>query len=129
MRAIMDNLKLTVNDDKTYVCHLPQEQLDFLGYTFGRCYNRETGPAYIGTRPSKKSIKRMVDRTTQETDRCRTLLDAETVVGRLDRTLSGLGELLLPGSRQFRISDHQHPHHKAATSVVMQEAQGSRHGN
>ncbi|MEI2625410.1 MAG: hypothetical protein V9G23_17055, partial [Giesbergeria sp.] len=33
-----------------------QERLDFLGYTFGRCYNRETGHAYIGTRPSPKSI-------------------------------------------------------------------------
>jgi hypothetical protein len=30
MRVMMDKLKLTVNDDKTYVCHLPQEQFDFL---------------------------------------------------------------------------------------------------
>ncbi len=89
MRVMMDKLKLTVNDDKTYVCHLPQEQFDFLGYTFGRCYNRETGRAYIGTRPSKKSIKQMVDRVTQETDCRRTLLDAETVVGRLNLTLRG----------------------------------------
>ena len=89
MRAMMAKLKLTVNEEKTHVCRLPQEQFDFLGYTFGRCYNRETGRAYIGTRPSKKSIKRMVDRVTQETDCRRTLLDAETVVGRLNRTLRG----------------------------------------
>lgn len=59
------------------------------GHTFGRCYSRVTGRAYIGTRPSKKSIKRMVDSITEETDRRRTLLDAEYVVGRLNRKLTG----------------------------------------
>ena len=68
MRSMMGSLKLTVNDDKTHLCRVPQERFDFLGYTFGRCYNRETGRAYIGTRPSKKSIKRMVDSITEETD-------------------------------------------------------------
>jgi RNA-directed DNA polymerase len=89
MRGMMKHLKLTVNDDKTHLCHLPQERFDFLGYTFGRCYNRETGRAYIGTRPSRKSIQRMVESITQETDRRRTLLDAEFVVGRLNRKLIG----------------------------------------
>jgi hypothetical protein len=58
-------------------------------YTFGQCYNQQTGRAYIGTRPSQKSIKRMVESITQETDRRRTLLDAEFVVGRLNRKLNG----------------------------------------
>lgn len=89
MRGMMTSLKLTVNDDKTHLCRLPQERFDFLGYTLGRCYNRETGRAYIGTRPSKKSIKRMVDSITAETDHGRTLLDAEYVVGRLNRKLTG----------------------------------------
>jgi RNA-directed DNA polymerase len=48
-----------------------------------------TGRAYIGTRPSKKSIKRMVDSITEETDRRRTLLEAEYMVGRLNRKLAG----------------------------------------
>ena len=89
MRSIMKKLKLTVNDDKTHLCRIPQERFDFLGYTFGRCYSRVTGRAYIGTRPSKKSIKRMVDSITGETNHCRTLLDAEYVVGRLNRKLAG----------------------------------------
>ncbi|MDO9109577.1 MAG: group II intron reverse transcriptase/maturase [Desulfatirhabdiaceae bacterium] len=89
MRNMMELLKLTVNEDKTHLCRVPQERFDFLGYTFGRCYNHETGRAYIGTRPSRKSIKRMVDSITKETDRCRTLLDADYVVGRLNRKLSG----------------------------------------
>jgi hypothetical protein len=71
------------------LCRIPQERFDFLGYTFGRCYGSVTGRAYIGTRPSKKSIKRMVDSITEETNHCRTLLDAEYVVGRLNRKLAG----------------------------------------
>ena len=38
MRNMMSKLKLTVNESKTRVCRLPEEEFDFLGYTFGRCY-------------------------------------------------------------------------------------------
>jgi group II intron reverse transcriptase/maturase len=72
MRRMIEKLKLTVNDDKTHLCQIPRERFDFLSYTFGRCYKHDTGRAYIGTRPSKKSIKRMVDSITEETDHCRT---------------------------------------------------------
>ncbi len=43
MRRVMEKLKLTVNEDKSHLCHLPQEEFDFLGFTFGRFYNRKTG--------------------------------------------------------------------------------------
>jgi len=89
MRSMMEKLRLKVNDDKTHLCRLPQERFDFLGYTFGRCYSSTSGRAYIGTRPSKKSIKRIIGSITEETDRCRTLLDAEYVLGRLNRKLAG----------------------------------------
>jgi RNA-directed DNA polymerase len=89
MRGMMEKLKLTVNDDKTHLCQLPRERFDFLGYTFGRCYSQQTGRAYIGTRPSQKSVKRMVESITQETDRSRSVLNAEFVVGRLNRKLVG----------------------------------------
>jgi RNA-directed DNA polymerase len=85
----MVNLRLTVNDDKTHLRRVPQERFDFLGYTFGRCYSPKTGRAYIGTRPSRKSIKRMVDSLSEETDRRRMLLDADYVVKRLNRKLTG----------------------------------------
>ena len=61
MRQMMSRLKLTVNEEKTRMCRVPEETFDFLGYTFGRCYSPKTGQAYIGTRPSKKSIKRMIE--------------------------------------------------------------------
>ena len=89
MRRMMEKLKLTVNEEKTHLCRIPQERFDFLGYTFGRCNSRVDGHAYLGTRPSKKSIKRMMDSVTQETDRRVLWLEADEVVGRLNRKLAG----------------------------------------
>jgi hypothetical protein len=40
---------------------VPEGQFDFLGHTFGLMYSARTGKAYLGYRPSKKSIKRMVE--------------------------------------------------------------------
>ena len=36
LRAIMGKLKLTVNEEKTRICKVPEGEFDFLGYTFGR---------------------------------------------------------------------------------------------
>ena len=54
LRQLVGRLKLTVNEDKTHICRLPQGRFDFLGYTFERCYSMATGRSYLGTRPSKK---------------------------------------------------------------------------
>jgi RNA-directed DNA polymerase len=109
MRAMMVRLKLTVNDEKTRRCQIPQERFDFLGYTFGRCYSRKNGRAYVGTRPSKKSIRRMVQSISRETDRSRLLLSPEEVVGRLNRKLEGWANYfcLGPVSSAYRtVDDH-----------------------
>jgi hypothetical protein len=45
LREIMGKLKLTVNEEKTRICKVPQETFDFLGYTFGRLYSPKTGKA------------------------------------------------------------------------------------
>jgi RNA-directed DNA polymerase len=55
MARMMEKLKLEVNQQKTRICHVPEESFDFLGYTLGRCYRVKTGQAYIGTKPSKKA--------------------------------------------------------------------------
>ncbi len=34
MRELMGKLRLTVNEEKTRICKVPQGQFDFLGYTF-----------------------------------------------------------------------------------------------
>jgi RNA-directed DNA polymerase len=107
MRSMMERLKLTVNDDKTHQCRLPQESFDFLGYTFGRCYSRQSGRAYIGTRVAKKSIKRMVETISRETERRMLLLEADEIVGRLNRKLTGWANYfcLGPVSPVYRAMD------------------------
>ena len=89
MQSMMSKLKLTVNEAKTRVCHLPEEKFDFLGYTFGRCYSPETGRCYIGTVPSKKRIVRVCEAIHAETGRHQTLLEHEAVVGQLNRIMIG----------------------------------------
>jgi len=70
---IMGKLKLTVNEEKTRVCKVPEGEFDFLGYTFGRMYSARTGQARIGYRPSKKSIQRAVEKIHALTERSGTL--------------------------------------------------------
>jgi hypothetical protein len=53
---IVGKLKLTVNEDKTRICRVPEGEFDFLGFTFGRMYSPRTGQARLALRPSKKSI-------------------------------------------------------------------------
>jgi len=113
MRRIMGRLKLTVNEDKTHLCQLPRERFDFLGYTFGRCYSRKDGHAYIGTRPSKRSVQRMVASISEVTDRSMMLLDAEEIVRRLNRKLTGWANYfcLGPVSPAYQLLD-THARHR-----------------
>jgi RNA-directed DNA polymerase len=89
MRVMMTKLKLTVNETKTRVAKLPEEKFDFLGYTFGRCYSRKTGRAYLGTVPAKKRVQRICQAISDQTARSTTQLDATKVVAKLNRTMSG----------------------------------------
>ena len=107
MRRMMKGLKRTVNETKTHVRRVPAERFDFLGYTFGRCYSAKTGRAYIGTRPSAKSIHK-VSRTIHELTCRRTLrLEAEDRVARLNRTMIGWANYfcLGPVSRAYTALD------------------------
>jgi group II intron reverse transcriptase/maturase len=107
MRRIMGRLKLTVNEEKTRTCHVPQETFDFLGYTFGRCYSAKTGRAYIGTRPSKKSIRRLIYSIGEHTDRRTFQLEATQQVERVNRKLTGWANYfcLGPVSKAYRAID------------------------
>ncbi len=89
MREIMARLKLTVNEEKTRICKVPEGEFDFLGYTFGRMYKRTTGQVYVGVRPSKKSIRRMVEMIHAMTTVSTTLQATTQLVEQLNRTLRG----------------------------------------
>ena len=89
LRELMGKLKLTVNEEKTRICRVPEGRFDFLGYTFGRLYTRTSGKPYIGMRPSKKSIRRAVEQVRELTAHRTTWQDTTQVVDKLNRTLRG----------------------------------------
>jgi hypothetical protein len=104
LRQIAGQIGLTVNEDKTRVCRLPEGRFEFLGYSFERCYSERTGRSYLGTRPSKKSIRRLIATISVQTERKTVCLDAVTVVQRLNRQLRGWANYfrLGPVSQSYR---------------------------
>jgi RNA-directed DNA polymerase len=107
MRRIMQRLRLTVNEEKTHICRVPEQYFEFLGYQFGRFYSEATGKAYLGTRPSKKSVKRLIDAIHEQTTRKTCPLEAEEVVQTLNRKLLGWANYfkLGPVSKAYRAVD------------------------
>lgn len=87
-RELMTRLGLTVNDDKTQLVKLPEESFDFLGYTIGCFYGRDGRP-YIGTRPSKKSLRKLLRRIHDETSSHWNWQTADQKVFTLNRLLRG----------------------------------------
>ena len=82
-------LKLTVNEGKTRICRVPEQSLQFLGYTIGRCWSTQTGRSYIGTRPSKKRMKALCEAISEMTSRRWYWEEAQDRVGRLNRLIGG----------------------------------------
>lgn len=111
MRRIMTRLKLTVNEEKTRRCRVPEEDFDFLGYTFGRCYSGRTQRAYLGTRPSRKSLHRLMRAISEATTRRTLLMEPEAVVNRLNRMVRGWTQYFQLGSvsKAYRTIDQHTP--------------------
>jgi RNA-directed DNA polymerase len=84
LREIMGKLQLTVNEEKTRICRVPDGE-----FTFGRMYSPETGKARLGYRPSKKSLKRMVEKVHALTVRAATWQETTRLVDQLNRALRG----------------------------------------
>jgi RNA-directed DNA polymerase len=113
MRAIMERLKLTVNEEKTRVCRVPEESFDFLGYTIGRLYSVQTGKAYIGTQPSRKQIQRLCRQISERTSRRWTPEGVQEKVEEINRLLMGWSNYFYLGSvsKAYRAVD-RHTHRR-----------------
>ncbi|HEX7480396.1 MAG TPA: group II intron reverse transcriptase/maturase [Polyangiales bacterium] len=87
-RELMSRLGLQVNDNKTRLVRLPEEQFDFLGYTVGRFYSKD-GKPYLGTAPSKKALGKAMRRIHDETSRRWLTKTIESRIAEINRFLRG----------------------------------------
>jgi group II intron reverse transcriptase/maturase len=108
MQVMMSKLKLTVNETKTQLCRLPEESFDFLGYTIGRCHSSRTGEAYIGSRPSQKSIDRLCRSIGEMTERRWASRQVNYQVAEINRKLRGWANYFRLGTVQkaYRLVDN-----------------------
>jgi len=107
MRAMMRQLKLTINEDKTKVKRVPQDRFDFLGFTIGICYSAKTGRSYMGTYPSKKKVQQFTGHLSEMTRRNSLWKSESELVADLNRCLRGWGNYfsLGPVSKAYRAVD------------------------
>lgn len=107
MRDIMGRIGLRVNEEKTHVRYMPEESVEFLGYTIGQCYSTQTGRSYIGTKPAKKRVQRICQEVYEQTTRKTLCREVEDVVKSLNRQLRGWANYfcLGPVSKAYRAVD------------------------
>ena len=97
VERLMAQLRLPMNAEKTRCYRVPEEAMEFLGYRIGRTYRRDTGRAYLGTRPSAASVQSLCRRLSELTARGTGRLTPEVVVGRLNRLMTGWANYFLLG--------------------------------
>jgi len=91
MRGMMGRLKLTVNEQKTRQCSLPDEPLTFLGFTFGRQVSWRTGRAYVAPAPAEKKVRGICQRISAATSRSTRWRSEQEQVQQLNQLLLGWG--------------------------------------
>ncbi len=108
MEDMMLRLRLTVSEAKTRLCRIPEDSVEFLGYTLGRNWSPQTGRSFLGTRPSKSRVQRINRKISEMTSRRWTLLDAENRVVRLNYLMVGWANYFRLGavSKAYRSVDH-----------------------
>ena len=113
MEKMMQKLKLTVNQQKTRICKVPEETFDFLGYTLGQCYRARSGQAYIGSKPSNQRIARICEEISQMTQRQWCWKETEELVGELNQVIKGWANYFRLGSvsKAYRAVD-SHTRHR-----------------
>ena len=90
---ILNGIGLTLNEEKTRICRAWDESFNFLGYTFGKLYS-QGGRAYLGQRPSHKSVLKYRDTVRQLTAPDQTSKSVRTVAEAVSYT-----HLTLPTKR------------------------------
>ena len=128
MRSMMERLGLAVNEAKSGIRRIPDESVEFVGYTIGRCYSRQTGRAYVGTKPSKRSVRRATQAVSRVTARRRAVGD-RGAGGAAEPDGDGMGSVLLPRTGHAGVSSRGCSRASSVASMVMGQAQAKGWGH
>jgi RNA-directed DNA polymerase len=89
VKQILGRMELTLNEEKSRVVDAREESFNFLGFTFCRKRNRQTGKDIILVEPSRKSQLHFRQEVRHLTGRWSHCLAEEEVLGRVNRYVTG----------------------------------------
>ena len=121
---LVAGLKLAVNERKTRCLRCPEEAFEFLGYRIGRNYRPHGQGAYIGTRPSKASVREHLPQDQRDDVAA---VEPAAVGGEGGAPEPGhdrMGELLQPRAGQPGLQRGRLARGPAASPVALSQAQG-----
>jgi group II intron reverse transcriptase/maturase len=89
IRAVLNSLELKLNEEKTKVAEVRQQDITFLGFSIGVKKSIRTGSEFPLIRPSKEALKHIKAEIKSLTDRTNLALPTEVVIRKLNEVVRG----------------------------------------
>jgi len=89
IKRVLEDLGLTLNEEKTRIVDARQESFDFLGFSIGMKRGLRTGKIYPHTEPSKKALKHIRSEIKKLTTERYSATPTEVVIRRVNEVARG----------------------------------------
>ena len=89
VKLVLEDLGLTLNEEKTRIVDARQESFNFLGFSIGMKRGKNTGEIYIHTEPSNKALKHIRSEIKQLTTERYSATPTEIVIRRVNEVARG----------------------------------------
>ena len=89
VKRVLEDLGLTLNEEKTRIVDARQESFNFLGFSIGMKRGQKTGRMYPHTEPSKKALKHIRSEIKQLTTERYSATPTEVVIRRVNEVARG----------------------------------------
>ena len=89
VKRVLEDLGLTLNEEKTRIVDARQESFNFLGFSIGMKRGKRTGRAYPHTEPSKRALQHIRSEIKQLTTNRYSATPTEDVIRRVNEVARG----------------------------------------